>query len=78
MEKLRSDFDRARASADFGNGRYVRNLIEQAKMSQMNRLLKQDVTRLSKDDISTICAEDIDTPPVEEKQCKNPIGFSVA
>lgn len=78
LEKMEGIFEAAKNEEDFGNGRYVRNLIEQAKMSLMNRLLKLDVDQLSKDDISTIRADDIDVPPFAEKQRKKPIGFSAA
>ena len=38
-DKLTKAFDIAKANEDFGNGRYVRNVFEQAKMNQASRLL---------------------------------------
>lgn len=40
--KLTGLFDAARNESDFGNGRYVRNVIEKAKMAQASRLLTMD------------------------------------
>lgn len=77
-EKLTVIFNDAKSEADFGNGRYVRNIIEKAKMAQATRLLKMDFDLVGKDDIVTICAEDIEAPTVKSKKARNPIGFSVA
>ena len=77
-EKLTVIFNDAKSEADFGNGRYVRNIIEKAKMAQATRLLNMDFDLVGKDDIVTICAEDIEAPPVKSKKARNPIGFSVA
>ena len=77
-EKLTVIFNDAKSESDFGNGRYVRNIIEKAKMAQATRLLNMDFDLVGKDDIVTICAEDIEAPPVKSKKARNPIGFSVA
>lgn len=77
-EKLTGIFDNAKKEKDFGNGRYVRNIIEKAKMAQATRLLQMDYDLVRKDDIVTICAEDIEIPPASSKKTKNPIGFFVA
>lgn len=77
-EKLSLVFDNARVEEDFGNGRYVRNVIEKAKMAQAARLLKLDYEKIKKDDIVTICAEDIEMPPVNVRKARHPIGFSMA
>lgn len=75
-EKLREVFDSVKDSADFGNGRYVRNVLEKAKMAQAMRLLTMDIDTLSKRDITTIKAEDIELPPIEvNKPQKHQIGF---
>ena len=77
-EKLADIFDGARAESDFGNGRFVRSVIEKAKMAQATRLLKLDPDRIGRSDIVTICAEDIEAPPLTSKKAVNPIGFRVA
>lgn len=73
-EKLISIFETARRQADFGNGRFVRNVIERAKMAQSTRLLAKDYETLTQKDITTLCAEDIESPVVT-LSIKQPIGF---
>ena len=73
-EKLISIFETARRQADFGNGRYVRNVIEKAKMAQATRLITADYESITQKDITTLCAEDIESPVVT-LSIKQPIGF---
>ena len=74
LTKLERAFAIARESSDFGNGRYVRNLFEQAKMSQAERLLEKDFDSITPDEIITITAEDI-VLPEEKKSATRKIGF---
>ena len=60
---------------DFGNGRYVRNLFEQAKMNQASRLLEKDFDAIKKEDVITITEDDILLPTVSKKDEKRKIGF---
>ena len=72
--KLEKAFDVARTNVDFGNGRYARNMFEQAKMNQASRLLEKDFDSITADEITTITADDIIIP--EPKKCeKRRIGF---
>lgn len=72
--KLEKAFDIARTNTDFGNGRYVRNVFEQAKMNQASRLLEKDFETITADEITTITADDIVIP--EPQKCeKRRIGF---
>ena len=73
-QKMASIFDAARYESDFGNGRYVRNIIEKAKMAQAARLLGMEFDSIADDDIVTICADDIETPVIN-KPVKKQIGF---
>ena len=75
-EKLTAVFETARRQADFGNGRYVRNMIEKAKIAQATRLIAADYESVTQKDIITLCAEDIETPKFSA-QVKPKIGFSV-
>lgn len=76
-EKLEALFSSARETPDFGNGRYVRNVIEKAKMAQANRLVSMDVDRVSESDIMTLCAEDICVPSdIQKPTVLFPMGFS--
>ena len=76
MTKLEDTFEIARKRSDFGNGRYVRNVIEKAKMAQANRLMAMDLDDISDEDIRTICAEDIDVP-TDTVQKSIKIGFCI-
>ena len=74
LEKLERAFDAAKTNTDFGNGRYVRNVFEQAKMNQASRLLEKDYDSITSDEITTITEEDIVIP--EAKKCEmRRIGF---
>lgn len=75
QEKLASVFETARRQGDFGNGRYVRNILEKAKMAQAARLLTQDYESLTQKEITTLCAEDIEMPEIATP-ARPRIGFS--
>ncbi len=51
-------FRRAALTRDFGNGRFVRNLYEQARMNQAGRLLRCDTAVRSAEQFTTLYAED--------------------
>ena len=74
LDKLSGIFDTAIRQADFGNGRYVRNVIEKAKMAQAARLLTMDFESVTGMDIATICGEDIENP-IMQIQTQKCIGF---
>jgi len=72
--KLREIFNSVKGESDFGNGRFVRNIIEKALMSQANRLMKSDAECLSDTELKTLCAEDIEAPKSAKKLTVQ-IGF---
>lgn len=74
-EKLSAMFDAARTENDFGNGRYVRNAIEKARMAQATRLLTMDLDSIESKDISTITADDIEFQKASTKSKTKQIGF---
>ena len=74
LTKLTAVFEEARKQSDFGNGRYVRNLLEQAKMNQASRLLECDFDTITMEEIKTIRAVDIVIPETKAEQ-KRTIGF---
>ena len=74
-EKLTAVFEKASKQSDFGNGRFVRNILEQAKMNQASRLLEYDFEAITAKEIKTIKAEDIVVPEVKEV-AKRTIGFA--
>lgn len=73
--KLEDIFTSALKQSDFGNGRYVRNIIEQAKMNQATRLIQYDFNDITTKEITTIKSEDIIAPPIPKKE-KRTIGFA--
>ncbi len=74
IAKLEILFDSARQQSSFGNGRYVRNILEQARMSQATRLMEANLDSITTEDVITIKAEDIAEPNVKPKE-KRCIGF---
>ena len=75
FEKLYGLFDTARTESDFGNGRFVRNVIEKAKMAQATRLLTMDFDSIGSEDITTIASGDIELPKASTKPKTKQIGF---
>lgn len=74
-EKLLSIFAEVQGEKDFGNGRYVRNVIEKARMAQASRLLAKGYDEITGRDIETLCADDFPLPE-KKKRCERPkIGF---
>ncbi len=52
VEKLYTVFEVARLQPDFGNGRYARNAVEQAKMNMASRLLTMDLAAVTKETLT--------------------------
>ena len=75
VEKLRDVYEVAKENPDFGNGRYCRNVIEQAKLVQSARLVAMDYDSVTKEDIETITADDIVVPETATHVEKQKIGF---
>lgn len=74
MNKVRDIIENNMSQKDFGNGRFVRNLIERAKVAHNSRLVHLDYDEVTVDDVKTIRAEDIETPEVYT-QTARVIGF---
>ena len=74
LSKLEAVFDIAKREDDFGNGRYVRNIFEQAKMNQAARLLERELDGITTEEITTITADDIVLPATKRFE-RRPIGF---
>ena len=72
-EKLHDVFSIALKEDDFGNGRFVRNVIEKAKMAQASRLVAMDYSNITSEDVKTIVASDIEMPVTKIKTVK--FGF---
>lgn len=75
-DKLADIFSAAGLIPDFGNGRYVRNLIELSTLQQASRLAKTDIETLSDDDVRIITKEDICIPMAKHNDsARKSIGF---
>ena len=75
-EKLEPVFDAARTEPGFGNGRFVRTLMEKAKMAQATRLLSAGYDAVNESDVATITEADIgQTAPKPQTAPKRRIGF---
>ena len=67
MEKLRSIYENARADSSFGNGRFVRKMLEEAEMNLAERVSQLDESMLTEELITTVEVGDIPEPPVVKK-----------
>ncbi len=76
MDKLRSIYEKARKSKDFGNGRFARQMIEDAEMNLAERVMKLDEAQITVDTITTIEEADINASAVIfNEPLKKCIGF---
>ncbi len=63
-------------SDDFGNGRFMRNLLEQAIVQHSSRLLHSDLDQVKEDDVKQLTREDFENLRVTQKESvKAAIGF---
>ncbi len=79
VEKCRLIFANACRQEDFGNGRFVRNLLEQAEMSQAHRIARNSGGRkISKKTLQTLISDDFDVNISRKtKAARIPMGFAV-
>jgi ATPases of the AAA+ class len=77
MDKLRQIYDCECVFKDYGNGRFVRKILDEAQMNLAERVMRSDCNNVSDDYIITIVAEDIPENKGENNQSKVPIGFAV-
>jgi AAA+ superfamily predicted ATPase len=73
-DKLVPIVEKAMKDSDFGNGRYMRTLLEQARMNQASRLLTMETDSITKEDLVRLVADDFSEPPQLHKE-KKQIGF---
>ena len=77
MEKLRHGYDMVRWQEDYGNGRFVRKVIEEAEMNLAERLIELDESELTEEMVTTIDECDIPDIDPKEKTTKMKMGFCV-
>lgn len=78
MKKLRENYETVYKQNDYGNGRYVRKLLEEAEMNLAERLLQMGDIEFTDEMITTIEEEDIPVFTPKKQAEKNRIGFACA
>lgn len=76
ITKLRCDFEIVSKSEDYGNGRYVRKMLEEAEMNLAERCFKYDALDITDELLTTIEAEDITETKFKDDSSKIHIGFA--
>ncbi len=76
VEKVRPIFEMAQKDPTFGNGRFVRNVFEQAKMRQASRLVRMSSDALTDQTIRTLLPEDFGEQSTLVLQEIRPLGFA--
>ncbi len=77
LDNLRLIYDNARTEEDYGNGRFVRGIIEEAEMNLAERIMKLKESEITADLISTIEDCDIQSHEVNKHKKLERIGFAV-
>lgn len=73
--KVRGIIEKNSLQPDYGNGRFVRNLLEKATLRQASRLLTLDPNAITSADVRQLLPEDfVDPMPARQPQ-KRAIGF---
>lgn len=76
LDKMHDIFETVCKCEDFGNGRFVRNILEDARMTQASRLVEMGYDKVKKSDIKTLKACDIEMPDnYKVKKEESSIGF---
>lgn len=76
MKKLRENYSLARESNDYGNGRYVRKMLEEAEMNLAERVSRLEESEITGDFLTTLEEGDIPKFSVKESRVTKRIGFS--
>ena len=75
--KVRAILSRAITEKDFGNGRFVRNMFERARMRQASRIVRMDSKSIDNQVLTTLEADDFIMPDaLEHKTSHRAIGFA--
>lgn len=76
LEKLRKNYESVSTDEDYGNGRYVRKMIEEAEMNHAERLFELDETEITDDLLVAIEEEDIPQIQCNKNSAITRIGFA--
>lgn len=77
MDKLKKHFEGVLSSNDYGNGRFVRKMIEEAEMNLAKRVLQLKEEAITKEILTTIEETDIPENIKKGDKQKRTIGFAV-
>ena len=77
IDKLTEAIENERHEKDFGNGRYIRNVLEKSIIKQSRRIMKDPDNVANYDDkyLLTLHAEDFSLEGIRRKENKRLIGF---
>ena len=67
--------EKASGIPEFGNGRYVRNLLEKARMRQATRLIHMDQKKVTEQTIATLIADDFEEIQLSAVIKEKRVGF---
>ena len=76
MEKLKASYDEVCGEDDYGNGRYVRKMLEEAEMNLADRLFGVGAAMPNEDELTVIDLCDIPESSHMKKDVKRNIGFA--
>lgn len=74
--KLYNIFETASRNKDFGNGRFARNIIENAKMLHARAVCKLDSKKITNKKLLSLTASDIESPDNKYTEARPRIGFA--
>ncbi|NLL37544.1 MAG: AAA family ATPase [Fretibacterium sp.] len=75
-ERARALLKAAVGTPDFGNGRFVRNLVERAMMRQASRLMRSDTDAMTDDDLKALMPEDFEPQGERAAAPRRVLGFA--
>ena len=76
MNKLRTIYDTVRGKEDYGNGRFVRKMLEEAEMNLADRIVSLGEAEITRETISTIDECDIPEMPSGTNPAQKKLGFA--
>ncbi len=76
MKKLRANYEAVHGENDYGNGRFVRKMLEEAEMNLAERIVEMGDVEITNELITTIEENDIPTQNSYKKEEKRTIGFA--
>jgi hypothetical protein len=78
MDKLRGIYESVKDCEDYGNGRFVRKILEEAELNLAERVMKLNPDEITEELIATIEECDISDAHFDEKPVQKVMGFACA